>query len=152
MRALWSTLVAVGLFAMLGCETQQQRSPQFTEPVVAGVPLVEMGGFNFVPARITVATGDTVEWRNTTRTAHTVTCHPQYAANPQNIVLPEGALPFHSGTLQPGESFFHTFQTPGQYRYVCLIHEHYGMIAEVTVVEPYVNIERGPQRPLNGWE
>lgn len=149
MRAtFFASFCGLLMLVAVGCQTtRQERTPVTTDLIVAGVPLVEMSGFSFTPAQITVAVGDTVEWRNTTRSAHTVTCHPQYVANPQNVRLPEGAEPFYSGTLQPGESFFFTFQTPGRYRYVCLLHEEYGMIGEVNVIEPYVTTprERGRQ-------
>src|SRR5690606_40169348 len=121
----------------VGCQTtRQERTPVTTDLIVAGVPLVEMSGFSFTPAQITVAVGDTVEWRNTTRSAHTVTCHPQYVANPQNVRLPEGAEPFHSGTLQPARSSFSTLQTPGPYRDGCRLHAEAGMLGERHVSGP----------------
>ncbi|MEX0700649.1 MAG: plastocyanin/azurin family copper-binding protein [Planctomycetales bacterium] len=99
-------------------------------------PIVSMTDrARFEPAQITVKVGETVEWRNTSRHPHTVTADPELAKNPAHVVLPEGARPFHSGEVHPGERFTHTFDTPGTYFYVCLPHEDIGMVG-VVVVNP----------------
>lgn len=87
----------------------------------------------FQPSRITVREGTTVEWRNTSRAPHTVTADPRKAQDPKSVALPEGAKPFDSGRIPPGERFEHTFKVPGTYRYVCIPHETRGMIGEVVV-------------------
>lgn len=96
--------------------------------------VVEMTGeLTFAPRRVTISTGDTVEWRNVSGVVHTVTADPQLASNPENVVLPKGAETFDSGTILPKGSFKYTFSVPGRYRYVCLPHEAAGMIGEVIV-------------------
>ena len=106
-----------------------------TVVVAGGQPVtVNMTDANqFQPASITVARGTTVTWVNTGQTPHTVTDDASKAANPADAVLPSGAQPWDSGTLAGGASYSHTFDTPGQYTYVCIPHESLGMIGRVTV-------------------
>lgn len=89
----------------------------------------------FEPAQITVNVGETVEWRNASRQAHTVTADPNLASNSAHVVLPQGAQPIHSGEVRPGGRFTYTFETPGIYYYVCLPHEEMGMVGIVVVRE-----------------
>jgi plastocyanin len=87
----------------------------------------------FTPANLTVQTGDTVEWRNTSGMVHTVSTDPQLAVQPNHVARPAGAMPFNSGELPPQGRFRHTFDIPGVYRYVCIHHERAGMIGTVVV-------------------
>lgn len=89
----------------------------------------------FEPGEVRIAAGETVEWRNTSVLVHTVTADPERAARPRSVSLPEGAEPFHSGRLRPEETYRHTFDAPGTWRYFCVPHEAAGMTATV-VVEP----------------
>jgi plastocyanin len=63
--------------------------------------------FRFSPSSITVGTSDTVTWTN-------------------NGSVPEGhdvtGSGLGSGTLQPGQSYSHTFASPGTFSYICSIH------------------------------
>jgi plastocyanin len=102
----------------------------------------------FQPERVTITAGQTVEWRNTSDHVHTVTADPEMRGG-DNVTLPEGAQPFHSGEVRPGETFTHTFDTPGQYRYVCLPHEERGMIGEIEVLEENGEGGRAAGRPRN---
>jgi plastocyanin len=77
----------------------------------------------FVPKRVTIRVGDTLEWRNGGASLHSVDADPANAQKPTDVVLPKGAPPFDSGFLAPGATYSHTFTVPGQYRYVCLSHE-----------------------------
>ena len=72
--------------------------------------------FGFSPSSITVDAGATVTWTNTgtTPAGHTVT-----------------GSGFGSGTLHSGQSFSHTFTTPGTFSYMCSIHNF--MKGSVTV-------------------
>ena len=72
-------------------------------------------------------------WRNTSTVAHTVTADPAQAMTASNVQLPAGAEPFESQTLQPGQTFVHQFTVPGEYGYVCHIHEGSGMAGTITV-------------------
>ena len=62
--------------------------------------------------------------------------NPVSQANPDYVLLPEGAEPWGSELLQPGESFSHRFDTPGEYRYICIPHVLSGMRGKIIVQEP----------------
>lgn len=98
-----------------------------------GSRVVTMADMAFTPAEITVALGDTVVWKNTSSTTHNVVDDAAQASNAADVQLPRGAKAFSSGYLQPGQSYQHTFTTPGIYRYVCTLHEYGGMKAVVIV-------------------
>lgn len=82
---------------------------------------VQMVGTTFQPADITIAAGTTVVWTNTSDLPHTVTAD-------------DGS--FDSGTVNPGETFEHTFETAGSVPYHCEFHGDVGgqgMSGTVTV-------------------
>jgi len=87
----------------------------------------------FVPERLTIDRGQTVEWKNASDVVHTVTAMPERAVDRAHVRLPEGAVPFDSGTIQPGQTYRYTFTVPGLYRYFSIPHETTGMIGEVEV-------------------
>ena len=89
--------------------------------------------YQFTPASISVKAGTTVTWVNTGQQPHTATDDASKAINPSDSILPSGAEPWDSGLLNAGQSYTHTFTTPGQYTYFCIPHETLGMVARVTV-------------------
>ncbi len=113
--------------------TSTPRTGEEQEDQYAAV--VEMTDkLKFVPARITIEAGQTVLWKNEpSELPHTVTADPERAKDPKNVQLPEGAEPFDSGELKPGDSYTRTFSVPGKYTYFCIPHEIAGMVAEVAV-------------------
>lgn len=104
---------------------------------------VGMATRRYEPAELTVEVGTTVTWHNTDRGVHTVTA---YADG-----IPEGGTYFASGGydseaaareawladtgggIDPGDTFEHTFGSPGTYAYVCIPHEEAGMSGTVVV-------------------
>ena len=83
----------------------------------AGAALAaDIRGFVFEPARIEAAVGQEVTWTNHDPAQHTVT--------------QEGGG-FDSGTMAANGTFSHTFDQPGEYRYVCALHP--GMKGTVVV-------------------
>ncbi len=114
-----------------GYRTTVMRPDFAASPAPRIVNMTERGGFE--PARITINAGDTVEWRNASQHTHTVTADPDRARNPAHVVLPDGAQPFDSGEIPPGQRCSYTFETPGIYFYVCLPHEEKGMLGIVVV-------------------
>jgi plastocyanin len=56
---------------------------------------------------VTVKAGTTVTWTNRDQDPHTATAM---------------SGPFHSPTLNNGESYHYTFTTPGRFEYLCTIH------------------------------
>ena len=66
-----------------------------------------MRNMAFAPARIEITAGTTVQWTNHDPLAHTVTSA-------------DGT--FNSGFIQPGQSWAHTFTTPGTWDFNCTPH------------------------------
>ena len=87
----------------------------------------------FEPATLTVAKGTTVTWHNSSQTVHTVTDEPAKASKQDDAALPSGAQGWDSGNLNPGQTFSHTFDTPGTYKYFCIPHEMAGMTGTIVV-------------------
>ncbi len=77
---------------------------------------VQISGFRFVPAVITIKAGDTVRWTNKDKVSHTATADDQG---------------FDTGLLAPGQPGEMTFDKPGVYDYHCTPHP--GMRAQVVV-------------------
>lgn len=88
----------------------------------------------FVPVEVEVRVGERVLWRNVSNVPHTVTADTARVFDPENVVLPDGAVPFHSGAIAPGGEYDVTFDTPGEYQYVCVPHESAAMFGRVRVV------------------
>jgi plastocyanin len=88
----------------------------------------------FIPEKITIGVGQTVEWVNDDKAMpHEITTDPNVASDPSDVSIPEGAEPFDSRLITSGKSFRHKFTVPGLYRYACPPHENDGMLGEVTV-------------------
>jgi plastocyanin len=68
---------------------------------------VSIQNFAFSPAIVTIKTGTTITWTNRDQDSHTATAMPG---------------PFHSPTLNTGQSYQYTFTTPGRFDYLCTIH------------------------------
>ena len=77
---------------------------------------IDIVDFAFAPAELTVPVGTTVTWTNNDSVPHTATAE-------------DGS--FSSDTLNQGDSFSFTFDTPGTFTYVCALHPD--MTATITV-------------------
>src|SRR5258708_16349726 len=88
---------------------------------------------SFDPREVTIKVGDTVKWENTGNSVHHATDDHEMVIKGDDVKSPPGTQAFDSGFMRPGESFTHTFTTPGIYKYVCVAHEASGMIGEVVV-------------------
>lgn len=85
-----------------------------------GDPLTVNADDNFFsPTGLDVDVGETVTWENVGSNPHTVT--------------PDGHSEWSDVTLQPGETFQHTFDTAGDYPYICRFHA--GMDGSISVAE-----------------
>jgi plastocyanin len=91
------------------------------------------GKMVFLPASVTIASGDTVKWTNPAVVLHSVTFDPAAAVKPENVALPAGVKPFDSGDMGQDATFSHTFTEKGTYKYICKMHEAMGMIGTVIV-------------------
>lgn len=92
-----------------------------------------MGSSSFVPATVTINAGEQVVWRNTSGYYHNVVDDPARAFNRVDVSFPSGTASFGSSLMQPGTTFYHVFNQPGTYRYVCTVHETAGMRGTVIV-------------------
>ena len=110
MRRLYY-LVALSILALLvfvpvagAWQNQQQGAMGNSTPNAWSVSIED---FYFEPTDAAIQPGDTITWTNEGNHPHTVTAD-------------DGS--FDSGPLQPGESYSHTFQSPGMVPYHCSIH------------------------------
>ena len=86
--------------------------------------IIPDGKTEFVPAIVTIATGDTVRWVNQDTTQESHDFASFQGIKPENKEL-------KTVVLESGKTFEHTFNTPGEYKYLCYIHR--GMIGMVVV-------------------
>jgi plastocyanin len=91
--------------------------------------VVDMPAKYFVPADLTVLSGDTVTWTNSDTVEH-------------DVAIPGGA--FDSGRLEPGARYSYTFSAPGHYAYRCTIHAFM-----VGTVDVYAFQLFGPDHPVS---
>jgi len=112
-------------------------------PATATTKRVTMtDGLAFEPETITITAGDTVRWENEGSLTFTVTAYED--------TIPRGVGYFASGGfrseevareaypeggIESGESYSHTFETPGVYEYFCVPQENAGMVGTVEVRE-----------------
>jgi len=94
---------------------------------------VGMGSMSFSPATVTINAGEQVVWKNTSSFYHNVVDDPAKVLRRVDVGSPSDAGPFASQLLQPGMNFYHVFDKPGTYRYVCVVHETGGMKGTVIV-------------------
>lgn len=95
--------------------------------------VVTMGSSSFLPATVTINAGEQVVWKNTSGYYHNVIDDPARALNRIDVSFPSGAASFGSSLLQPDTTFYHVFNQPGTYHYVCTVHESAGMRGTVIV-------------------
>ena len=89
----------------------------------------------FMPEKVTIKVGQTVQWVNNAATLHSVDADTSMVQSPKDVVLPAGAKPFDSGFMSPGATFEYTFTVPGVYKYTCVPHEKDGMAGEIDVTK-----------------
>ena len=106
---------------------------------------VGMTAVAFDPTEITVSVGDTVVWANTSSRGHTVTAYDSGIPDDADFFASGGYDSTETardafgselgGLIESGEEWSHTFETAGEYEYVCIPHEASGMIGTVVVEE-----------------
>jgi len=132
-RAFLATAGAAAAVGLAGCGSSTALSDEAYD--------VGMVHNAFEPVEYEVAVGDTVVWGNVGSRGHSVTAYESQ--------LPESADYFASGgaesqseavgdwpqrgNVQPGETYTHTFETPGEYGYYCIPHEAAGMKGTIVV-------------------
>lgn len=124
------TLRSLILAASLALAVLAVAPAGMAQTATTGAVVKMMDTFEFDPRAVTIHAGEAVEWHNASRFKHSVTADPKLGG----AALPEGAEPFASGELQPGESFRRVLSVPGKYRYFCTPHEGIGMTGTITVL------------------
>jgi len=74
--------------------------------------------FVFVPQTVTINVGDSITWTNNGPSSHTATADDSS---------------FDSGTMNVGNTFSVTFNTPGTIPYHCNFHQAQGMVGTIVV-------------------
>ena len=115
------------LASLAGCGI---TGPAHDEPLPDVAAVVDMGSTSFQPDVVRIHTAQTVEWRNTAFTTHSVS-----SGATEDASIPEGARPLESGDLLGGDIYLHTFMVPGTYKYFSRHHEDDGMAGTV-IVDP----------------
>lgn len=91
--------------------------------------VVVVSGFSFVPSNFTIQAGDTVMWTNLAAGNHNVVEVDCPATN-----ISVWNLGFRSGTPAQFDTFSLTFDSAGDYCYICEPHVGFGMKASFTVL------------------
>jgi len=134
-----SRTLAIGFLVMAApgllssCDARVGRSAAAAGAEEGDVVVTMTDEMTFAPEHLVIESGDTVLWVNEGGMPHTSTNKPGTAAVPEHNVLPAGAEPWDSGLVQPGDRYAHTFTVPGEYTYLCYLHEAMGMVARITV-------------------
>jgi len=92
--------VALGI-AMVGTADMARAGP-------APAQEIALKAFAFAPSSITVRSGTTVTWKN-------------FDEEPHTVVSTTGL--FRSDALDQNDSFSFKFGEPGEYRFICSIHQ-----------------------------
>ncbi len=111
------TVIFAGGFGIRNAQRASAAEAAIAVPPLTGVTEVDMRDSTYVAAHIRVAPGTTVTWTNSDSMKHTVTFRN---GGPD------------SGLMAQGETYRHTFTTPGTYDYYCLPHQA-RMLGRVTV-------------------
>lgn len=106
-----------------GNETPRAGGATSPSPSISVPPgAIEVANSKFGPRNVTVAKGTPVTWINTTGTyAHfIVSLDKLFNSHPNCTGAPTSGQ--HTGCMQIGETFQHTFTKVGEYKYWCPIH------------------------------
>ncbi len=120
-HALFVFAAVVALVLVSGCtQTTPSVNDQNSSPYGNGPQThsVSINNFAFSPNSLTINAGDTVVWTNNQGVPHTITS--------------DSGSELASSQIQSGQTYSHTFSTPGTFNYHCSIHTT--MKASITVV------------------
>lgn len=123
------------------------RAGSAGEATASGLPprvvgLRSLGGnFRFDPEGILIEPGSDLHWLNMGDFHTTTAFHPdngKLLPAGGTLRIPEGAEPWHSGTLglTAGTQFTHHFTVEGVYDYFCQPHYSFGMVGRIVVGGP----------------
>ena len=98
-------LIAAGFaLSVIGCGAGAGAATDASPVATMQVELPK--SYRFAPPAIVIPTGSTVTWTNRDDFTH-------------NVTLPDGSAPL---TMSPGASATHTFDTAGEFDYLCSLH------------------------------
>ncbi len=113
----------IGLIAASGCV--QESTHHHT------VKITDTGHFD--PGSVKIPVGDSIVWQNKDVLPHTATCDPSKVTQQSDVQLPNGAQPWNSGTIQPGQTWSYQFNTRGTFVYFSIDDEQNNFIGTVVV-------------------
>lgn len=120
------------LALLAACATSGPAVDGVTPPGTAAV--IDMQPtLRFSPTPVTIAAGETVEFRNVSAFVHTVSTQPADANEAADVALPAGAESFDSGEIPAGGTWRRSFTVPGTYSYFCDPHHGAGMTGTIVV-------------------
>ena len=99
--------LAEGLSGVAGAAAGSS-TPTSANDATANAISVDIKDFAYNPATVEIPVGSSVTWTNSDPTPHTATAQDRQA--------------LQSGTLQQGDNFSQTFDTPGTFDYFCEFH------------------------------
>jgi plastocyanin len=112
---VWTTAMLLSF----ACHAMRSSADPAPLPVTAGeIVMVAIKDFEFVPAVITIAPGQVVEWVNSDDEPHSVVAADQS---------------FRSASLDTAQRFTRAFPGSGEFSYYCSLHPH--MTGKVIVAQ-----------------
>lgn len=106
---------------------------------------IGMRAMAFEPPSIEISVGEQVVWYNNNARPHTVTAYEKLIPDDATYFASGGFDSEHAardgyenslaGTVDPGETYEHTFEVAGTHEYFCVPHESGGMVGAIVVRE-----------------
>ena len=111
MKQILLVVFLVIVIGISGCYAQKAPVQPNTVPSAGELGIkkdIEINGFAFNPAALTIQKGASVVWANMDSAPHTI--------------VSDSGDEISSDSLSKGKTYTHTFSTPGTYEYHCSIH------------------------------
>jgi amicyanin len=111
MRRLVLSLAASGLLVLAACGSSSGSGSTTTTTgaPATGSASVDIKNFEYLPPTVAVKTGTVVTWTNSDAAPHTVTAEDKS---------------FDSGGMSKDQTYKHTFDKPGTFKYICTYHSN----------------------------
>lgn len=129
--------ILLTIFSFYGCSIANQTNsgsdtdPSTTPSTGTTMHIVEMtGDYEFVPSKLTIKQGDSVQWVITGTKPHEVASGKVVETEDGMEGVPDGL--WDSGKMASG-SFTYTFNSTGTFPYYCDSHADQGMTGTITV-------------------
>lgn len=113
----------ISMFVLLGAFLTPAPFASSDEGVIHEVNVIR-NAFRLNPESLTIKVGEAVKWTNTDERKHFLASIPGSGPTEELEIF---------STMEPGQTWTHTFTTPGEYPYFCFIHNQ--MTGKVTVVK-----------------